>query len=775
MSGILNPFVGGAYAAIPGAPTIGTAIALDTSNIAVPYTAPASNGGSTITSYTATSNPGGITGVLNQATSGTIVVSGLTSGTSYTFTVTATSSLGTSAPSAVSNSVTTYQYPSNTVAPVVSGATSFGSTLSCTTGTWTGVPASFTYAYQWTRAGVDISGATSSTYVLIQADVGNTIFCRVTASNPLSTSANSNTTAVITANSPNAPTIGTATVAGTTSATVTFTESTNNGGSAITSHYVFATPSVGGGQIVGNSPITATGLSPGTSYTFTIATNNGVGTSPQSASSNSITTWQVPANSVAPSVTGTATAGQTLTCSTGTWTGVPLSFTYAYQWKRGGSTNIGTNSNTYVLVSGDVGSTISCTVTATNSGGSTSANSNSTSTVISVTVPGAPTIGSAVVTGPTTASVSWTAPASDGGATITSYTAVASPGGTQNTAGISGSGSVTVTNLTPSNTYTFTVYATNSVGNGAASAASNSITTPALYTTPQQSRVAFGRNAGPFSTANTISNTGAVSGDTTSAGTARAGPAGTTFGSNQGVFIYGATGTTSNSPSNTVNLMSNTGVIAGNTTTSNSSKFYPCGSGYGADLGIITFGSTTLTGATAATNLISNTGVVASQIVSSASGSRGAAAGRYGSDKGIVAYGNNVSNALVNRSVLISNTGNISGDTSGVGTVRNGLCYVNYGAESYTGIFAYGGSSTAGSTTNYVSSTGVVAGNTTGAGIARTGPGGGSYNADKGYVAFGLGSSAATNRISLVSNTGTIASDTAGGGTARYSVASVNF
>lgn len=96
------------FATVPGAPTIGTATATSATTATVSYTAPASNGGSVITSYTATSNPSGITGTLSQAGSGTITVSGLTGGTSYTFTVTATNGVGTSAASAASNSITTF-------------------------------------------------------------------------------------------------------------------------------------------------------------------------------------------------------------------------------------------------------------------------------------------------------------------------------------------------------------------------------------------------------------------------------------------------------------------------------------------------------------------------------------------------------------------------------------------------------------------------------------------------------------------------------------------
>jgi hypothetical protein len=60
--------------------------------------------------------------------------------------------------------------------------------------------------------------------------------------------------------------------------------------------------------------------------------------------------------------------GGQLTCTMGNWSNAPTS--YAYQWKRG-ATNIGGNSSTYAVTSADVGTTVTCVVTATNALGST--------------------------------------------------------------------------------------------------------------------------------------------------------------------------------------------------------------------------------------------------------------------------------------------------------------------------------------------------------------------------------------------------------------------
>jgi large repetitive protein len=86
---------------------------------------------------------------------------------------------------------------------------------------------------------------------------------------------------------PDAPTIGTAT-AGDEQATVAFTPPGFDGGSPITLYTATSTPDglTGTGSV---SPITVSGLTNGTSYTFVVKATNIVGDSPNSAASNSVT------------------------------------------------------------------------------------------------------------------------------------------------------------------------------------------------------------------------------------------------------------------------------------------------------------------------------------------------------------------------------------------------------------------------------------------------------------------------------------------------------
>ncbi|HCG53601.1 MAG TPA: hypothetical protein DEX10_09400, partial [Betaproteobacteria bacterium] len=147
----------GAYyltAILPDTPTIVTATA-GNAQATVTFTAPANNGGSTVI-YTATSSPVGGTSSCNTSTL-TCAVSGLTNSTAYTFTVTATNGVGTSAASVASNSVTPKATQATLVAVSTPSTVAFGgtTTLSATGGSGTGA---VTYASN--NANCTISGTT---------------------------------------------------------------------------------------------------------------------------------------------------------------------------------------------------------------------------------------------------------------------------------------------------------------------------------------------------------------------------------------------------------------------------------------------------------------------------------------------------------------------------------------------------------------------------------------------------------------------------------------
>jgi hypothetical protein len=117
------------------------------------------------------------------------------------------------------------------------------------------------------------------------------------------------------------------------------------------------------------------------------ASNAGGGTSASSAATIPVTGIPPlpPVNTGAPVLSGSAVEGQTMSVSTGTWTGSPTSF--AYQWQDCSvlgllcSNITGATSTTYKLQASDVGHTLRAQVTATNAGGSVAAVSAASATV----------------------------------------------------------------------------------------------------------------------------------------------------------------------------------------------------------------------------------------------------------------------------------------------------------------------------------------------------------------------------------------------------------
>jgi len=129
--------------------------------------------------------------------------------------------------------------------------------------------------------------------------------------------------------------------------------------------------------------------SPGSSPTTPVAPSPPVG--PVVSSPPSPT---APVNTAPPTIVGNATAGSTLSASTGSWTNAPTSF--GYQWQRcpGGGSCSATPviSSTYALTSGDVGATIRVSVAASNGSGSASATSAAVGPAAPATSSGDPVV-----------------------------------------------------------------------------------------------------------------------------------------------------------------------------------------------------------------------------------------------------------------------------------------------------------------------------------------------------------------------------------------------
>lgn len=294
--------------------------------------------------------------------------------------------------------------PTYSVSPTVSGTLREGSTLTATSGTW--APAS-SFTYQWRRCDVnavsctDIAGETATTYVLRAADAGLHVRVKVTATANVGGATSTAVSAATGTILPLAPSnsalpvvSGTARVAQTLSTTngtwssypstaTTFTYqwercfvSCSSIPSATSSTYVLVAADAGATVRVG---VTAQSIG-GTTLAYSVQTGT-------------VTLPPAPANTVAPAISGTAQAGQTLTASQGTWTGA-APITYAYQWLSCNSTGAscaaisGQTGTTYAVNSGDIGKTLRASVTATNSGGGTVFTTSATSVVTAAPVGG---------------------------------------------------------------------------------------------------------------------------------------------------------------------------------------------------------------------------------------------------------------------------------------------------------------------------------------------------------------------------------------------------
>ena len=490
---------------VPGAPAIGTATSGANAQSVVSFTAPSSNGGAAITGYTVsasdTTNPTNPV-VTASGTASPITVTGLNNGDTYSFTVTATNVSGTGPASGATTAVpsTVPGAPTNVTATTGGSVASGDAQVSWTAPASNGGAGITKYTAtsstgSKTCTATSTLPATPATTCLVTGLTNGTSYTfTVTATNAAGTSVASAAGPVggvipsAVPATPSAPTVAVAGLNG--QATVTW-NAPNNEGSAITGYTLTPTPACSGctGLTATASPTTVSGLTNGTSYTFTLIATNGNGNSAASTASTAAVVG-IPATPTAPSVVSTSTAGQDSvswtapTSASGPLTGYTLTPSPACSACTG-LTVSGSPPATSTTVGGlTAGTSYTFTLKATNASGTSAASSASTGVVTGS--PTAPT--NVVAVGGTPApsgdlNVTWSAPTSSGVGTIDSYTATSSTGSKTCTSTSTPPATPTLgcqlTGLTNGTSYTVTVTATNSAGSSYKSVAS--VASPAAF------------------------------------------------------------------------------------------------------------------------------------------------------------------------------------------------------------------------------------------------------------------------------------------------------
>lgn len=409
-----------------------------------------------------------------------LTFSGLTNGTPYYFTVYATNAAGPGPqPGPESNTVTpatiptaplnVTAVPSDTTAEVTwqppssnGGATITGYTVVCTDTT---NPANCPTAHTNATSPDPWSGLTGGDYY----------YFTVYANNSIGQSPGTSSNTVQVTSVPCAPT-GPGVALGNESATLRWSAPSCTGGLPITSYTARGedntTNTAISSQTVTASPASFSGLTPGDLYTFSVAANNadGQGAAASAAQIQAITVPGLPTQVQA--VGGNASA--TMSWDPPTYTGYSAVSSYTVggtdtTTNQAVPTQSGITTTTASFTGLNNGDSYTFWVAANNAAGA--GNQAYTSPVVPASVPGPPqnVVGQA---GNTFVSLSWSAPASNGGSALTGYSIQAyyaagvNQGTTWGSPISAPSTSATVSGLTNGQAYYFAISAVNSVGAG---------------------------------------------------------------------------------------------------------------------------------------------------------------------------------------------------------------------------------------------------------------------------------------------------------------------
>ena len=429
--------------AVPGTPGSFTATPGD-GQVELSWTAPASNGGAEITKYQIQLDSGSWNDV---GTTTAHTVSSLTNGTGYSFKVRAVNSVGAGTPA--------------TVSATPAGVPGTPGSFTATPGdgqvelSWT-APASNGAAiakYQVQRDSGSWNDVTGTSHTVSSLTNGTSYSFKVRAVN--SVGAGTPATASATpAAVPGTPGSLTATP-GDGQVELSWTAPANNG--AAISKYQVQQDSGSWNDVTGTSH-TVSSLTNGTSYSFKVRAVNSVGAgTPATASATPAGVPGTPGSFTATPGDGQVELSWTAPASNGA-----AIAKYQVQQDSGSWNDVTGTSHTASSLTN--GTSYSFKVRAVNSVG---AGTPATASATPAAVPGTP--GSLTATpGDGQVELSWTAPASNGGAAITKYQVQRDSGSWNDVTGTSH----TVSSLTNGTSYSFKVRAVNSVGAGTAASAS---------------------------------------------------------------------------------------------------------------------------------------------------------------------------------------------------------------------------------------------------------------------------------------------------------------
>ncbi len=416
-----------------------------TASASLDWDAPTTGG--TATGYSVTASGVAASQIVVSGTSAT--VTGLSAGTSYTFSVTASNAGGSS--SAETVGVPTWRRPG--AVRNLSGSADGTSRISLD---WdapaTGNPAAFTYSVSASRVSasqISVS-ATGATVTGLTADTGYTF--SVAAINSAGTGP-AEAVAVVTDENAPGP-VRNLEGAATGTATASLDWDAPNSGGTVSGYWVDSTGVDASRIAITGTGATVTGLKKNTRYSFRVYATNGSGWS--SSRTVIVTTWDPPGppENLDAAATGTTTVSLR-------WdppkTGNPPAFTYSVSASGVDASQISVSGTSATVTGLSCDTAYTFSVTASNSAGS---GTDTVSVTTRLAVPGAVLNLGATATGTTTVSLDWDAPTTCG--SPTGYT-------------VSGSGSIkksgtgaTVTGLACGTPYTWSVTADNASGSSTA-------------------------------------------------------------------------------------------------------------------------------------------------------------------------------------------------------------------------------------------------------------------------------------------------------------------